>query len=99
VCPGGWKTTWSSWSRSSSAGPGRLVRADGFPPHTERFAAAEYDLAALLGAADRGVVLVRQALSGPRAGMRAVRHGCGHVDRRAPTAEVALESVGPRRVL
>ncbi|MGY1778775.1 CpaF family protein [Geodermatophilus sp. SYSU D01036] len=28
---------------------GRLVRAEGFPPHAERFAAAGYDLAALLG--------------------------------------------------
>lgn len=27
----------------------RLVRADGFPPHPERFAAAGYDLASLLG--------------------------------------------------
>ena len=27
---------------------GRLVRADGWPPHTERFGAAGYDLAALL---------------------------------------------------
>lgn len=28
---------------------GRLVRADGFPPHADRFAAAGFDLAALLG--------------------------------------------------
>src|SRR3712207_8269363 len=28
---------------------GRLVRADGYPPHPERFAAAGFDLAALLG--------------------------------------------------
>ena len=28
---------------------GRLVRADGFPPHPERFAAAGSDLTALLG--------------------------------------------------
>lgn len=27
----------------------RLVRADGYPPHPERFARAGYDLAALLG--------------------------------------------------
>jgi pilus assembly protein CpaF len=27
---------------------GRLVRADGFPPHPERFAAAGFDLAGLL---------------------------------------------------
>jgi len=30
---------------------GRLVRADGFPPHVERFEAAGYDLASLLAAA------------------------------------------------
>ena len=28
---------------------GRLVRADGYPPHADRFAAAGFDLAALLG--------------------------------------------------
>jgi pilus assembly protein CpaF len=28
---------------------GRLVRADGDPPHPERFAAAGFDLAGLLG--------------------------------------------------
>jgi pilus assembly protein CpaF len=28
---------------------GRLVRADGYPPHPDRFAAAGFDLAALLG--------------------------------------------------
>ena len=27
---------------------GRLVRADGYPPHPERFAAAGFDLAGLL---------------------------------------------------
>jgi len=32
-----------------TAPDGRLVRADGFPPHAERFAWAGYDLAALLG--------------------------------------------------
>ncbi len=32
-----------------TAPDGRLVRADGFPPHSERFAWAGYDLAALLG--------------------------------------------------
>ena len=29
---------------------GRLVRADGYPPHRDRFARAGYDVAALLGA-------------------------------------------------
>jgi pilus assembly protein CpaF len=28
---------------------GRLVRADGYPPHPDRFAAAGFDLPALLG--------------------------------------------------
>lgn len=28
---------------------GRLVRADGYPPHADRFAAAGFDLPALLG--------------------------------------------------
>src|SRR4051812_41484879 len=28
---------------------GRLVRADGFPPHADRFAASGFDLPALLG--------------------------------------------------
>jgi pilus assembly protein CpaF len=28
---------------------GRLVRADGYPPHADRFAALGFDLAALLG--------------------------------------------------
>ncbi len=28
---------------------GRLVRADGYPPHPERFAAAAFDLPTLLG--------------------------------------------------
>ena len=28
----------------------RLVRADGYPPHRDRFARAGYDVAALLGA-------------------------------------------------
>jgi pilus assembly protein CpaF len=28
---------------------GRLVRADGYPPHADRFAAAGFDLSALLG--------------------------------------------------
>jgi len=32
-----------------TAPDGRLVRADGFPPHAERFAWAGYDLTALLG--------------------------------------------------
>jgi pilus assembly protein CpaF len=28
---------------------GRLVRADGYPPHADRFAASGFDLPALLG--------------------------------------------------
>jgi pilus assembly protein CpaF len=33
---------------------GRLVRADGYPPHPERFARAGYDMAALLGSGGGG---------------------------------------------
>jgi len=31
---------------------GRLVRADGFPPHVDRFERAGYDIAALLAQGD-----------------------------------------------
>lgn len=31
---------------------GRLVRADGFPPHVDRFERAGYDIAALLARGD-----------------------------------------------
>ena len=32
----------------------RLIRADGYPPHAERFARAGYDLARLLSPYDEG---------------------------------------------
>jgi pilus assembly protein CpaF len=34
---------------------GRLVRADGWPPHTERFARAGYDVVRLLSGVEAGV--------------------------------------------
>ena len=48
-CPAGPRAASSRPPTSSPPATGRLVRADGYPPHPDRFAALGFDLAALLG--------------------------------------------------